>query len=129
MDALTNSNSVFTRLGPGITLGCMDPDARDLMDRALKAHEELVRAGKRRRRVRDFTYWLFKESGLVDDVEDAALKGHARHWARIVENLKGHPNPAYRRRMSRRCIYGFAYWFFRWSGLVGPDGRTTKESP
>lgn len=28
--------------------------------------------------------------------------------------------------MNRVSVHGFAYWFFRWSGLVGPDGRIPK---
>jgi len=112
-------------IGP-VTLMCMHPGARDLMDRAIAEHEKLVRAGARKRRIADFTNWLFKESGMVPDVEEAAVAIRDKMMAQRREQLKTHPNPKYRRSASRDSIYGFAYWFFRWSGMVDHTGKATS---
>lgn len=70
-------NHSHKQVGP-VTLGCMDPDARDLMDRALKEFE--------------------------------------KHTAEMREMKPGY----------RQSVYGFAYWLFRWSGLIDPKGKVTE---
>jgi len=62
------------KVGP-ITLSCMAPEARDLMDRALEEYE--------------------------------------KHCANVREWKPGH----------RGSVYSFAYWLFRWSGLVDVNGK------
>ena len=67
-------NHRVDRVGP-IQIGCMDLDARNLMDRALKEYDEHVEGIKK----------------YKPDHEGS--------------------------------VYSFAYWLFRWSGLVGPKGE------
>lgn len=116
-------NHKIQKIGP-ITLGCMDPDARDLLDASTKAYAEETRRSGRHQAVPDFVAWLTEKSGLVRGVDKAEiLREHERHMAKIRKSLKDHPNPEFRRRQSRKSVYGLAYWFFRWSGLVDPAGN------
>jgi len=50
------------------------------------------------------------------DLMDEALKGFKEHCKEIRKSNKGHPNPRFRN--YRGSVYAFAYWLFRWSGLV-----------
>lgn len=84
--------SHYTPCGP-VTFACMDPDARELMDRALAEYRALrVRMGvdyvdteEIQDRIYAFAYWLFRHSGMIDP--------HAREDAATllaeVERLKG----------------------------------------
>lgn len=118
-------NHCLLHVGP-VMIGGMDPDARDLMDLALTCYQKGIRLAGERPSVPGFVKWLFKESGLVDDVEAQARPGWRKHMASIRESLKNHPNPKFRRAHNRGSIYGFAYWFFRWSGLVDPKGKAVQ---
>ena len=116
-------NHSIKQIGP-ITLGCMDPDARDLLDASVKAYGEETRRSGRRQAVPDFVEWLTEKSGLVRGVDKAELlQKHGKHMDGIRKSLKDHPNPKYRRSAGRKSVYGLAYWFFRWSGLVDPAGN------
>lgn len=52
------------------------------------------------------------------DVMEIALKEYEKHCASIREWKPGH----------RGSVYSFAYWLFRWSGLVKPDGTMNTET-
>lgn len=73
-------NHSIVRIGP-VAIGCMDPDARDLMDRAQALYGEKVRKAGGRQNVPGFVRWLFRESGLVDDVEAEAVSGYQKNMA------------------------------------------------
>lgn len=70
-------NHSMRKVAPGVTLNCMAPKARDLMERALEEYQKHcrgIRSWKPNHRgsVYSFAYWLFRWSGLVD------VKGNAR---------------------------------------------------
>ncbi len=67
-------------VAPGITLNCMAPNARSLMDEALEKYQE-----------------------HIDEI---------RKWK------PGH----------QESVYSFAYWLFRWSGLVTPEGKLKSQN-
>ncbi len=120
-------NHSIKQVGP-ISIGCMDRDARDLMDQAVAGYREETRRSGRAQAVPDFVDWLLERSGLVRGVDKAELlREHAKHMDGIRKNLKDHPNPEFRRRHSRKSVYGLAYWFFRWSGLVDPSGNAVPK--
>jgi len=108
-------------LGP-IALMCMDSDAKDLMLKAEKGYEKHVREIGLRQSVPGFIDWLFK-SGLVDDVREKAVIEFEKHRQKILESFQGSPNTEFTRSAKRRSIHSFAYWFFRWSGLVDAAGK------
>jgi hypothetical protein len=117
-----NGNHSVRSLGP-VVLMCMDPAAQGLMLRAEKGYERYARKAGQRQSVPGFVCWLFKTSRLVDDVEERAVAAHEVHRAEIRESVRNHSNPTFRRSVSRRSVHEFAYWFFRWSGLVDPKGK------
>lgn len=117
-------NHRVLRAGP-VSIGCMDPQARSLMDRALDEYGRCRRKGPREN-VRNFMTWLFKESGLVADLQEQALPAWRTHFEDLQRSLQDHPNPKWRREHSRESVYGFAYWFFRWSGLITPEGKAVE---
>lgn len=53
----------------------------------------------------------------VRDVMDEALKKYADHVRRMRSWKKGH----------RGSVYSFAYWLFRYSGLVVPANRANRK--
>lgn len=70
------SGSRIVHAGP-ISIGCMAPEARELMDLALK------------------------------------------EWRKHCEGRTRQPDDP---------VYSFAYWLFRWSGLVQPSERVKREA-
>ncbi len=111
-------------VGP-VAIMCMAPDARDLMDRSEKEYAAYATAAGLRQSVPGFIEWLFK-SGLVDDVREKAVVEFEKHRMKICESFRGSPNNEFTRSAKRRSIHSFAYWFFRWSGLVDPTGKAVK---
>ncbi len=63
-----------------VSIGCMDPKARDLLDRAMEEWE--------------------------------------KHKEGLPKELGGKPY--------RPGVYAFAYWLFRWRGLVDPNGKVAE---
>jgi hypothetical protein len=124
IDELKGNHSVRS-LGP-VALMCMDPDAQSLMLQAEKGYQRYVRKVGQRQTAAGFVRWLFKTSRLVDDVQDRAVAAHEVHRAEIRESVRNHSNPKFRRSINRRSVHEFAYWFFRWSGLVDPKGRAVR---
>ena len=64
------SGSKFTSPTPGITLGCISPEARDLLDSVMEAWEKHYKDLKETSRDNEptfygFAYWLIRWSGLV----------------------------------------------------------------
>ncbi len=72
-------NHLIATMG-NLSVACMDPEARDLLDRAIEAWE--------------------------------------KHKEGLPTELGGEPY--------RPDVYAFAYWLFRWSGLVGPTGKVAE---
>ena len=107
-------------VGP-VAIMCMDLDAKDLMLKAEEGYAAHAKANGVRQNVPGLLQWLFKESGLVDDIQEIAAVEFEKH--RKEMRLTNHPNPKFQRSVNRRSIHSFTYWFFRWSGLVDPQGK------
>jgi len=121
-ELIGNHSSV--QVGRGVLLNCMAPDARTLMDRALECYQKKVDAVGARPGYSDFGEWLLKESGLVHGVNfPEASEKFREHMTKIRRMLKDHPDATFRRSQSRASVYKFAYWFFRWSGMVDSQGN------
>lgn len=118
-DALPG-NHLRRDIGP-VSLMCMDPDAKDLMLKAEEGYAAHAKAHGVRQSVPGLLQWLFKESGLVDDIQEIATQVFEEHRKKI--RLTNHPNPKFQRSINRRSIHSFTYWFFRWSGLVDSSGK------
>lgn len=65
--------SRFLDTGP-VTIGCMRPDARDLLDRAVAAYKEQRKADPVdvEQSVYQTLYWLFRWSGVIEYDRPAA---------------------------------------------------------
>lgn len=111
-------------IGP-IAIMCMAPKAQDLMLKAEEGYAAYTKAKGVRQSVPGLLQWLFKESDLVDDIQEIATEAFEKHRTEIQANVKNHSNPKFRRSISRRSIHSFTYWFFRWSGLVDASGKAT----
>lgn len=120
-DALPG-NHLRRDIGP-VALMCMDPDAKDLMLKAEEGYAAHAKALGVRQSVPGLLQWLFKESGLVDDIQEIASVAFEKHRMEIRASVMNHSNPKFRRSINRRSIHSFTYWFFRWSGLVDPAGK------
>lgn len=108
-----------------VAIMCMAPDARDLMERTEREYVAAARAAGRRQSVPGYIDWLFS-SGLVDDVREKAVVEFEKDRLKILENYRGGPDNQFIRSARRRSIHSFAYWFFRWSGLVDSAGKAVK---
>lgn len=119
-------NSKMTEVGP-VVIGCMQREARDLLDLSMKRYEHHLKSKGRNYDEdaldsREYMIWLFVESGLVElgaaDPEAFMKKvwdARAEFQKKDEKHLRG-------------TAYGFAYWFFRWSGFVEVVQRP-KEKP
>lgn len=62
------TGSTFTSPAPGITLGCISPEARELLDtimEAWEAHYKTVKTDTYEPTFYGFAYWLVRWSGLI----------------------------------------------------------------
>lgn len=62
------TGSTFTNPSPGITLGCISPEARDLLDTIMEqweAHYKTVKTDTYEPTFYGFAYWLVRWSGLI----------------------------------------------------------------
>lgn len=125
-DALPGNHSRLD-VGP-VAIMCMDPDAKDLMLKVEEGYAAHAKALGVRQSVPELLHWLFKESGLVDDIQEIASEAFEKHRLQIRASVFNHPNPKFRRSINRRSIHSFTYWFFRWSGLVDPSGKATCKT-
>lgn len=112
------NSSVVSPL-PGVAIGCMKREAREILDLSEERYRRFrIRSGKRAS-TPAFIRWLFRRSRLVEGVDEKkAQVEYVKHMQEIRERLKDHPDPAFRKRVGQGSIHSFAYWFFRWSGLV-----------
>lgn len=109
-------NSSMKPIGP-ITLGCIAPPARELLDHSIDEWTKLLRArGVTEEEdpadAEEFLSWLIRKSGLL-----IVPKAEWDQFERLVlENrteFLGHRKDA-----GRLTAYSMAYWFIRWSGLI-----------
>lgn len=113
------------QVGP-VTLMCMAPEARDLMLKAEEGYAAYAKATGVRQSVPELIQWLFKKSGLVDDIQELATEAFEKHRKNI--RLTNYPSTKLQRSINRRSIHCFTYWFFRWSTLIDANGKATGDS-
>lgn len=116
-------NHLRRDVGP-VSIMCMAPEARDLMEKVEEGYAAYAKAKKVRQSVPGLLQWLFKESGLVDDIQEKATAVFEEHRKKI--RFQGPNLTKFQRSLNRRSIHSFTYWFFRWSGLVDSTGKATS---
>ena len=91
----------------GITLTCISPDARDLLDLIVEQCPPDIRQGDSER----FLEWLHDSDLIVTPFNVEQLKEADRQW-RDRMTVMG---------LSQKdVVYGCAYWLIRCSGMVQP---------
>lgn len=109
-------NSDMRSIGP-VMLGCIEPDAREILDLSVDLWSKELRARgldpkQDRNDGAEFFSWLLRKSGLLVVPESEWHSFEKRVFAERVKFVKGDKH------IARQTAYSMAYWFFRWSALV-----------